>query len=156
MAPRVPSPKNKKLKFTPLGITSQNKFDLEQYLKSFLRETFLRNNVYKVAAMCTMSVATFFRGKSVCLPSDKGMIHMLYVCMCIRAYLCAISKSCLWWTMPKLNVGPNAWFWCIMVLYMCIMYVIHMTHVYMCIMYMIHMIHVYVCFSACIFMICLY
>jgi hypothetical protein len=36
MAPKVSSPQKKKLKFTPLGNTSQHRFDLEQYLKSFL------------------------------------------------------------------------------------------------------------------------
>ena len=62
------------------GICSGNKFDLEKYVKSFPCDKFLRQRVYKVAAMCTMSISVFFTGKPVFLASDKGMIHMVNMC----------------------------------------------------------------------------
>jgi hypothetical protein len=40
MAPKILSTKKKKLKFMPLGVTTQNEFNWEQYLRSFPSETF--------------------------------------------------------------------------------------------------------------------
>jgi hypothetical protein len=63
MDPKMSSPQKKELKCMQLCVTSQNKFYLEQYLKAFPSDTILCNNLYKVTAMCTMSVDGFFKGK---------------------------------------------------------------------------------------------
>jgi hypothetical protein len=62
------------------GYCSGKKFDIEKYVKSFPCDKFLRQRVYKVAAMCTISISVFFTGKPVFLASDKGMIHMVNMC----------------------------------------------------------------------------
>jgi hypothetical protein len=69
-------PQTKELNFMPLGITSQNKFYLEQYLKSFPSDT-----------ICVPCQLPAFSKESVFFSTDKGgMIHMLYIYMCTSVH----------------------------------------------------------------------